>query len=360
MRTNGRGLVVYLGGWRAYNSAIMGKVKQKQTWLALARRVVRDEADGLAALERALDERFDRAVQVILALRGQLIVTGLGKSGLVARKIAATLASTGTPAVYMHPVEGLHGDLGIVSQDDGLLVLSKSGNTEELAHFAEHFRRRGGGEVIAMTEKPASKLAELAGVVLLLPAVAEACPLNLSPTTSTTMMLALGDALAMALLEGRGFGAEHFAELHPAGSLGRRLLLRVEDLMHAGDELPVVDERTGFDELLRQIDAKRLGMSCIVDGDGRFIGTFTDGDLRRLTLRGTDPTRMKLRELLVASRRDPSDLPVVRSTVSRETLVVDCLELMKRSKITQLVVIDEQDRPVGVIRQHDIVAAGMV
>ena len=152
----------------------------------------------------------------------------------------------------------------------------------------------------------------------------------------------------------------HFADLHPAGSLGRRLLLGVGDLMHADDELPIVDDKASFDELLRQIDAKRLGMSCIVDGDGRLIGTFTDGDLRRLTLRRIDPNGLSLQELLRMSRRDPSDLKVVRSTVTRETLVVDCLELMKRSKITQLVVIDEQDRPVGVIRQHDIVAAGMV
>ncbi|HUW81253.1 MAG TPA: KpsF/GutQ family sugar-phosphate isomerase [Phycisphaerae bacterium] len=337
----------------------MAGSKTTTSWLALARRVIGDEADGLQALRDALDERFDRVVEAILNLRGQLIVTGLGKSGLVARKIAATLTSTGTPAVTMHPVEGLHGDLGIVSHDDGLLVLSKSGNTEELARFVEHFRRRGGGVVIAVTEKAASKLAELAGVVVVIPTVPEACPLNLAPTTSTTMMLALGDALAMALLEARGFGAEHFAELHPAGSLGKRLLLRVKDLMHAEGDLPVVSEQASFRELLQQIDAKRLGMACVVDGAGRFVGTFTDGDLRRLTLRGIDPGKLDLPELLRKSRRDPGDLPVVRSTVGPETLVVECLDLMEKSKITQLVVLDDRHRPVGVIRQHDIVAAGM-
>lgn len=322
--------------------------------------MVREEAAGLSALAEGLDERFDQAVRTILELRGQLITTGLGKSALVARKIAATLTSTGTAAVYIHPVEGLHGDLGIVSQDNGLVALSKSGNTEELGRFVEHFRRRGGGPVIVMTEKPASKLAELASVVLVLPVVPEACPLGLAPTTSTTMMMALGDALAMALLEARGFGREHFAELHPAGSLGRRLLLRVGDLMHAGEELPMVREDARFAELLGQIDAKRLGMSCIVDNKGRLLGTFTDGDLRRLMLRGVEPGRLSLRDALRLSRRDSSDLPVVRSTVQAETLVVECLELMKRSKITQLVVVDGQDHPVGVIRQHDIVAAGMV
>ncbi len=323
----------------------------------LAREVVREEAGALLKLADALGESFDAAVDLILTHPGQLMVAGLGKSGLIGRKIAATLTSTGTPAVAIHPVEGMHGDLGIVTRDNVLLALSKSGQTDELIRFLLHFKQLG-GPVIGVCAC-GSRLSELCDVVLSLPDEPEAGPLGLAPTTSTTMQLALGDAIAMALLHARGFTRDNFAQYHPEGHLGRRLLLRARDLMHADAELPLVRVNASFSELLTEIEAKHQGMACVVDEAGRLAGVFTDGDLRRLLIRGDSPQTFSLAELLRKSRRGPADPPVLCSTVRPHTPVVECRNRMEESRITCLVVTDDNDRPVGVIRLHDIIQAGV-
>ncbi len=264
---------------------------EERELIAVGRRVIAQEAKGLQCLAEGLDECFAAAVKLVRSLRGHLVVTGLGKSGLIARKVAATLTSTGTAAAYMHPVEALHGDIGLVGGDDALLAFSKSGNTDELVRFVLHFRNLGGA-VIAVTAAPRSKMAELASLVVPMPDLPEACPMNLAPTTSTAMMLSLGDALAMALVEARGFKPEDFARFHPEGSLGKRLLLRARDLMHTGAELPVVRIDQSLEELLATMTAKSLGLACIVEPEGTFLGVFTDGDLRRLVRRCPDPMKL--------------------------------------------------------------------
>ncbi len=326
--------------------------------IEIGQRTVQAEAGALRCLAESLGQSFAEAVNLIKALPGQLVVTGLGKSGLIARKVAATLTSTGTPATHMHPVEALHGDIGLVSPDDALIAFSKSGNTDEIVKFIVHYRRLGGA-VIAVTSDPRSRMAELAAVTILLPDLPEACPFNLAPTTSTSLMLALGDALAIALVEARGFKPEDFARLHPEGSLGKRLLLRAKDLMHSGEELPVVRSDQSFEDLLRTIDEKSLGMTCIVDADGAFAGVFTDGDLRRLIRRCPNPMTLSIDEAIRQSRPSASRIHVSRSVITPETPLIDCRQIMRDSKITALVVTDPHNQPIGIVRQHDIVAIGM-
>lgn len=336
----------------------MDKHLETNELVAIGRRVIVEEAAGLKCLVESLNESFAEAVRLIQSLKGNLVVTGLGKSGLIARKVAATLTSTGTPAMFMHPVEALHGDSGLVCADDGLLAFSKSGNTDELVRFILHFRQMGGA-VIVVTAGVKSKMAELAKLVIPMPDQPEACPLNLAPTTSTSMMLSLGDALAMVLIEARGFKPEDFARYHPEGSLGKRLLLRASDIMHAGNELPVVRIDQSFEDLLRMIDEKALGMACIVDAQGSFLGVFTDGDLRRLIRRCESPMSLSLEAAFRTSRRASGDIQVRRSTVIPDMPVIDCRQIMRESRITHLVVADEQGRPVGIVRQQDIVAVGL-
>jgi arabinose-5-phosphate isomerase len=330
-------------------------VKQKP--LDIARQVVADEADALRRLAETLDGGFDATLETILPAT-QVIVSGLGKSGNIAQKIAASLTSTGTPAVCMHPVEALHGDLGIVTERHCLIALSRSGNTPEVLRFVEHFRRLG-GPVIGITQGRESRLAELSRHVLLLPEVPEAGPLKLAPTTSCVMMLAVGDALAMALLHARGFEARDFAQYHPEGALGRRLLLRAEDLMHTGDELPLVRGDDTFEQLLVEMARKQLGLTLICEADGKLLGTFTDGDLRRIFSRVQNPRELDARSAYARSRRSPSSPPVPISTVSRSKLAVECLQIMRQSLITSLVVVDEAGRPVGLLRLMDLVSAGL-
>ncbi len=324
----------------------------------LARGVINEQAEALRALAGMVDDAFQRAVARILSTGDQVIVTGIGKSGLIARKAAATLSSTGTPAVFMHPVEGLHGDLGLVGTDAVLLALSKSGRTEELVRFVGHFRRVGGG-VVAICETGDAPLAELADVVLPIPARPEAGPLALAPTTSTLMMLALCDALAMALLGARGLDEHQFARYHPDGPLGRRLLTRVSDLMHGGDALPVVRGSATFNELLLEMTGKHLGMTCVVDERRALIGVFTDGDLRRLLTRLETPSKLTAAGAWEQSRRDPSEPAVKFSTISPDTLAVECLGIMRESAITALVVSGDGSVPVGVVRLQDLVRAGL-
>jgi arabinose-5-phosphate isomerase len=324
----------------------------------LARGIIAEQVEALTALRGMIADSFRRAVDTILSSNGQVIVCGIGKSGLIARKAAATLASTGTPAVFMHPVEGLHGDLGLVGDGTVLLALSKSGHTDEVVKFVNHFRRVGGA-VLAICETADSPLAELADVVLLIPVRPEAGPLALAPTTSTLMMLALCDALAMALLDARGFNEEQFAKCHPDGSLGRRLLTRASDLMHKGTELPVVEGTASFNELLLEMTGRHLGMTCVVDRQGGLIGVFTDGDLRRLLTRCEAPMRLTAAEAWLQSRRDPSEPPVRCSTVPPGILAVECLKIMRESEITSLIVSKDGRCPLGIVRLQDLVRAGL-
>jgi arabinose-5-phosphate isomerase len=325
--------------------------------LDIARQVVAEEAEALERLAKTLDDDFDAALQTLLAST-QIVVSGLGKSGDIARKIAASLTSTGTPAVYMHPVEALHGDLGIVTERHCLVALSRSGNTDEMLRFVAHFRRLG-GPVIGLTQARESRLAELCRHTILLPDVPEAGPLNLAPTTSCVLMLAAGDALAMALLQARGFQAEDFAQFHPEGTLGRRLLLRAQDLMHAGQELPLVWADDSFERLIVEMTRKQLGLALICERDGGLLGTFTDGDLRRIFSRVADPRQLDARTAHARSRRSSSAPPVPISTVSGVRLAVDCLRIMRESQITSLVVTDETGQPVGLLRLLDLVNAGL-
>lgn len=324
----------------------------------LAQSILHEQRDAISTLADSLDAAFASAVRLINDSDQTSVVTGIGKSGLIARKAAATLASTGTPAIFMHPVEGLHGDLGAVSPGAVLLALSKSGETEELTKFVHHFRRIG-GRVVAVCESASSPLAQLADVHLMLPKLPEAGPLGLAPTTSTLMTLALCDALAMVLLDQRGFREEDFANYHPDGSLGRRLLLRTSDLMHGGSEMPVVRNDAGFNELLLEITNRHLGMTCVVDDRGLLIGVFTDGDLRRLLTRCEKPGALSAGEAWRLSRREPNEPQVACSTVSPKTLAVDCRQLMRDSEITVLVVSDDGQTPLGVVRLQDIVRAGL-
>lgn len=326
--------------------------------IVLARGMLKEQAEALTELGGLLGEPLREAVELILATRDQVVLTGLGKSGLIARKIAATLASTGTPAIFMHPVEGVHGDLGAVGANAVLVALSKSGHTDELVRFVGHFRRLG-GRVVAVCESGSSPLVELADVFLAIPARCEAGPLALAPTTSTLLMLALGDALAMALLDARGFSAEEFAKFHPDGSLGRRLLLRVADLMHRDAELPCVPSSAKFNELLLEMTGKRLGMACIVDAAGHLLGVFTDGDLRRLLTRSESPGKLSALEAWKGSRRDPSEPAVRCSTIVSSILAVDALRMMRESEITVLVVSDDGNVPIGIVRLQDLVKAGL-
>lgn len=328
-----------------------------QDVVQIARQVVADEAEALRRLSETLDGDLPAALELMRSSQ-QLVISGLGKSGNIAAKIAATLTSTGSPAVFMHPVEALHGDLGLVTGQHCLVAFSRSGNTEEILRLVQHFRRLG-GPVIGVTMGRESRLRELAQHTILLPDLPEAGPLNLAPTTSCVLMLAVGDALAMALLAARGFKPEDFAQYHPEGSLGRRLLLRAEDLMHTGDELPRVRAAARFDELLLEMTAKRLGLALIVEDDDSLLGVFTDGDLRRIMERVDNPRQLDCRGAHASSRRSPNGPPVPVSTVSPCHPAVDCLQIMRDAQITSLVVADDTGRPIGLLRLMDLVRAGL-
>ena len=293
--------------------------------LALARKVLQTEAAAILALVDRLDGRFVRAVELLRDCRGRVIVTGMGKSGIIARKIAATLASTGTPAFFLHPAEAIHGDLGVIQAGDIVFALSHSGETGEILRLLETIRRAG-AEIVALTGHPMSTLGQFADVTLDCHVAEEACPLNLVPTASTTAALALGDALAMTLLVEKGFRAEDFANLHPGGKLGKRLM-RVEQLMCAGQDVPQVDEATSMREVIYEMSRKGLGMTCVTSG-GALVGIITDGDLRRRMT--TTPNVLDLRAADVMSTN-----PV---TIPRHLLAVEALNLMEQRKITSVIV----------------------
>ncbi len=312
------------------------------TDLELARNVLRTEADAILALVDRLDDRFERALQLLLECQGRVILTGMGKSGIICRKIAATLSSIGTPAFFLHPAEAIHGDLGVIQANDVVVALSYSGETDELLRLLETLRRLG-ARLIAVTGSPGSSLAQAADVTLDCQVTEEACPLNLIPTASTTAMLALGDALAMALLVRKGFGQEDFANLHPGGKIGKRLM-RVDHLMHAGGDLPIVRPDTAMRDVIYEMSRKGLGMTCVVDGAGRLAGIITDGDLRRHM--GTMPDVVERLAADVMTRQP--------RTIGASMLAVQALSLMEERKITSLPVIEPDRTLLGVVHLHDL------
>ena len=323
-----------------------------------ARRVLDIEGAGLAAIRDRLDASFAGAVDLLLACHGKVVVTGVGKSGIVCRKIAATFSSTGTPAVFLHAGEGSHGDLGTLVRGDVLLAVSKDGESAEVLSILPVARRLA-IPLIAMCADPASTLARGADVVLDASVPEEACPLGLAPTSSTTAMMALGDALAITLLEERGFSAEDFALLHPGGTLGRRML-RVEDLMHRGSELPLVPADAPLKETLLEITSKRLGMTGVVDGTGELVGMITDGDLRRALEHAPDLRALTARDLMTLYRREPGRQTAPK-TIAGEALAAEAVGVMERLQITSLFVLaDGTRRPAGVIHLHDLLRAGVV
>jgi arabinose-5-phosphate isomerase len=316
-----------------------------------ARKVLQIEADAVAALTLRLDERFARAVEMILACRGRLIVTGMGKSGLICQKVAATMASTGTPAFFLHPAEGVHGDLGILMKGDVVIAVSNSGETEEITRILPVIKRMG-LPLIAMTANPLSTLGRAGDVFLDISIKEEACPLQLAPTASTTVTLAMGDALAVALLLQRGFREEDFALYHPGGALGRRLLLRVEDLMHVGDAVPTVTEDTLLKDALYVISSKKLGITGILDDRGDLVGVFTDGDLRRKIEQGIEVLNRPMCELMSGKPK----------RILSANLAAKALQRMEEHQITSLFVFDveEAGAPIGIIHLHDLLKAGVI
>lgn len=310
--------------------------------LEIARRVLRTEAAAILGLVERVNGDFERAVQLLFDCRGRVIVTGMGKSGIVCRKIAATLSSTGTPAFFLHPAEAIHGDLGAIRDDDVVLALSHSGETEEILRLLESIRRLG-AKLIALTGDPDSTLAKAADVTLNCSIAKEACPMNLVPTASTTAALAMGDALAMTLLVRKGFGEEQFASFHPGGRIGRRLM-RVENVMHAGESAPVVRTSTRMPDVIHEMSSKRLGMTCVVDDDGRLVGVVTDGDLRRLMSRTSDVVGLTAGEVMTPNPK----------TIARSVLAVEALRLMEMHKITSVVVVDGERAIEGVVQIHDL------
>jgi arabinose-5-phosphate isomerase len=315
----------------------------------IAERVLRLEADAILGLIPKLDEGFERAVALLRRCTGRVIVTGMGKSGLIGRKVAATLASTGTPAYFLHPAEGVHGDLGMVARGDVVVALSNSGETDEVLAILPLLKRLG-VPIVLLTGNPGSALARQCEVVLDVGVPEEACPMNLAPTSSTTAALAAGDALALALLELRGLRPEDYAALHPRGALGWRSLFKVADLMLTGDAIPIVRDRTPLRGVIVEMTQKRKGMTTVVDREGQLLGVITDGDLRRLHLRGDSI------EDLTAGQVASREPKVIRS----EDLAAKALEVMETWQITSLVIVDHARRPVGLIHLHDVLRAKIV
>ncbi|HKR75343.1 MAG TPA: KpsF/GutQ family sugar-phosphate isomerase [Rhodanobacter sp.] len=315
-----------------------------------ARAVIATEAAAIAELEPRIGAAFVEACRLILACRGRVVVTGMGKSGHVARKIAATLASTGTPAFFVHPGEASHGDLGMIQPDDVVLALSYSGETDELLFILPMIKRQG-IPLIALTGKPGSSLASQANVHIDGSITNEACPLGLAPTTSTTAALVLGDALAIALLEARGFTSDDFARSHPAGSLGRRLLLRISDVMHSGDNVPRVPPEASLTAALVEMTRKHLGMTAVVDAEDRLLGVFTDGDLRR----ALDDEGVNLRGATVAELMTHGP-----KTIGPDKLAAEAAQLMEKHQIHALLVVDDERRVVGALNIHDLLRARVV
>lgn len=313
------------------------------------KRVLEIEARAIAGLVDRLDDRFTGAVDLLFRCTGKVVVSGMGKSGLIGQKIAATLASTGTPAFFLHPAEGVHGDLGMLARRDVLIAISNSGETEEVLKLLP-FVKRLSVPVIALTGRVQSTLAKNSEVVLDVSVKEEACPMGLAPTASTTAALAMGDALAIALLEKRGLKEDDFAQFHPGGTLGRRLLLKVRDLMHQGDAVPRVGPRASARDAIQEMTSKRLGMTTVVNAQGRLQGIVTDGDLRRALEKGLNVAKARAADL---ASKNPK-------TIGPDELAARAVQVMEQFSITSLVVLDGRQRLVGVIHMHDLLKSGVV
>ncbi len=313
------------------------------------REVVRKEAQAIAELEKRIDENFAKAVDLIYQCKGRVIITGMGKSGIVGRKIAATLTSTGTAALFLHPAEGMHGDLGIVHKDDVLICISKSGNTHELFQIVPLIKRIG-VPIISLTGNRRSRLAERSDVVLDASVEQEACSNNLAPTSSTTVALVLGDALAVALLEKRNFKSQDFALLHPGGSLGKKLTMKIDDIMFTSDRIPIVSVEMKLEEVIFEITSKRFGSTCVVDKNKRLVGIITDGDLRRLLERTKDIWQLKAADVMTKNPK----------TIKTGIMAADALNMMTDYSIMQVVIVDDKNVPQGIIHLHDILEAGIL
>jgi arabinose-5-phosphate isomerase len=324
-------------------------MSQSSDLIQSAQRTVRLEIEALEALGARIGDDFVRACELLLACKGRVVVLGMGKSGHIGNKIAATLASTGTPAFFVHPAEASHGDMGMITRDDIVLALSNSGSTTEIVTLLPLIKRLG-IKLISMTGNPDSPLAKAAEVNLDARVEKEACSLNLAPTSSTTVALVLGDALAVALLEAHGFTAEDFALSHPGGALGRRLLLKVADVMHAGELLPQVKRGTSVRDALLEMTQKSLGMTVVLEVDGRLAGIFTDGDLRRMLDRGIDVRQAIIDDVMTLHGK----------TATADMLAAEALKIMEDHKISALVVVDEQDRPIGAFNLGDLLRAGVM
>ena len=327
----------------------MADVLSNEELLALARETLGIESRAVSEVSAKLDEDFAAACRMCIATTGRVVVTGMGKSGHIASKIAATLASTGTPAFFMHPAEASHGDLGMITAQDLLLAISYSGETEEIVTILPLVRRMG-APLVSMTGKPSSTLATAADVHIDVGVTEEACPLNLAPTASTTATLAMGDALAVALLKSRGFTAEDFARSHPSGSLGKRLLLRVGDVMRTGAEVPSVKPDVRLRDGLMEMTEKGLGMTAIVDAEDRILGIFTDGDLRRALDDGADVHSTPMREIMHSDCK----------TTTADVLAAEAVRTLEENKITSLLVADDGNRLVGALNIHDLFRAGIM
>lgn len=324
-------------------------MSQHSQLIESAQRTIDLELEAVERLKSRIDDAFIKACELIMASKGRVVVLGMGKSGHIGNKVAATLASTGTPAFFVHPAEASHGDMGMITRDDIVLALSNSGSTNEIVTLLPLIKRLG-IPLISMTGNPESILAQAAAVNLDASVAIEACPLNLAPTSSTTASLVLGDALAIALLEARGFTAEDFAFSHPGGALGRRLLLKVENVMHSGDRLPYVERGTPLRTALLEMTRKGLGMTAVVETDGRLAGVFTDGDLRRTLDKGVDVHASLIDQVMTVHGK----------TASADMLAAEALKIMEDNKINALVVVDERDRPVGALNMHDLLRAGVM
>lgn len=333
----------------AFSSGSVFDMSQSNELIQSAQRTLRLELEAVQGLAASIDANFVKACELILASTGRVVVVGMGKSGHIGNKIAATLASTGTPAFFVHPAEASHGDMGMITRDDVILALSNSGSTAEIVTLLPLIKRLG-IQLISLTGNPDSPLAQAAEVNLDARVAQEACPLNLAPTSSTTAALVLGDALAIALLEARGFTAEDFAFSHPGGALGRRLLLKVENVMHAGDELPQVQRGTLLKDALLEMSRKGLGMTVVLEQDGTLAGIFTDGDLRRSLDRNIDVHTTLIDQVMTVHGR----------TARAEMLAAEALKIMEDHKINALVVVDRNDRPTGALNMHDLLRAGVM
>ncbi|MCW8811831.1 MAG: KpsF/GutQ family sugar-phosphate isomerase [Ignavibacteriaceae bacterium] len=312
------------------------------------RNVIRIEADAVANLEKSINQDFVKAIDIIYATKGRVVLTGMGKSGLIARKIVATLNSTGTAAIYLHPTDALHGDLGMVRKEDVVIIISKSGSTEEIAKLMPMFKRLG-VKLIAMSGNPNSSLVKQSDIFLNISVKEEACPHDLAPTSSTTATLVMGDALSVALLQKRGFTAEDFALLHPGGSLGKRLSLKIDEIMIKGDGVPVVKENSSIKDIILEMTSKRLGTTCVVDNAGKLSGIITDGDLRRLLEKTMDVKHLVATDIM-------SKKPKV---TEKDYLASFALQLMESHKITSLIITDKNKKPIGIVHLHDLINLGL-